>query len=249
MMNSLRALLVFAVFVMSVAPAAAQTSSPTDADWKVNVYPLLAWVPVFGADFNVPNLPSTGNPGGPNNEGVIDTKLAGALMFGLDVERGPWRVDADGMWIALTGDRPALPKLKADVGFIYAHASGGRKIYKDLYITAGVRRLALSFDITVEALPTFSIKPGLWDPLIGIGWHHAGKKTEFHATLEGSGFGVGADSDIAGTVRFDWKPIPHVGLTVGYGGIYVKLTQTVLTRTFTESQSLQGPIAGLGIYF
>lgn len=251
MTNYVRSLLVIGVFALSVAPAAAQASSSND-QWKVTVYPLLAWVPVFGADFHVPSGPSSGGGSGGSGgdtEAAIDSKLNGALLFGFAVAHGPWRVDADGMWAALTGDRPASPKLKVDLDFIYGHASGGRKVVKDLYVTAGVRRLALKYEIQLGDLPTFERKPGLWDPLVGIGWHHEGRKVELHATLEGGGFGVGADSDLAGSVRVDLKPISHFGLTLGYGGIHVKVTNTVLSKTFTAEQTLHGPILGIGFYF
>ena len=163
-------------------------------------------------------------------------------------------MDADGIWAALTGERPERPTVQADIDFIYGHVSGGRKVVKNLYVTAGVRRLALKYDIQVESRPNFTNKPGLWDPLIGVGWHYEGKKTELHAVFEGGGFGVGADTDISGGVRFDWKPIPHFGVTLGYAGIHLKLTETVLsntalTRTFTAEQTLHGPIAGIGFYF
>lgn len=244
MINFARALLVILGVSLSAAPAAAQAPASNDK-WKVTVYPLLAWIPIFGADVNVPSLPTIPGGGG----GAVDKSLAGALMFGGSVERGPWRVDADGIWAAFEGDRVALPTLTVDLDVAYAHASGGRKVVKDLYVTGGVRWLSLEYNIQIGTLPTFTSKPGLWDPLVGVGWHRDGKKTELHATLEGGGFGVGADVDVAGSVRFDWKPISHFGVTLGYGGIYLKVTEPVLTKTFTASQSLHGPIVGVGFYF
>ena len=52
-------------------------------------------------------------------------------------------MEANGLWAAVGGDRLELPVLKVDVDAIYFHATGGVKIVKDLYLTAGVRRLAL----------------------------------------------------------------------------------------------------------
>lgn len=243
-MNSLRALLVILGLTLAAVPAAAQAPASNDK-WKVTVYPLLAWIPIFGADVNVPDTPSI--PGG--GEGAVDKSLSGALTLGFSIERGPWRVDADGMWAGLEGDRVKLPKLTVNLDVGYVHASGGRKVVKDLYVTGGVRGLSLKYDINIGTLPTFTSKPALWDPLIGLGWHHYAGKTELHATLEGGGFGIGADVDVAGSVRFDWKPISHFGITLGYGGIYLKVSEPVLTKTFTASQSLHGPIVGIGLYF
>lgn len=149
----------------------------------------------------------------------------------------------------MRGDRPALPKLRVDLDFVYGHVSGGRKVVKNLYVTAGVRRLALKYDIQLGERPNFSRKPGLWDPLVGVGWHYAGKKLELHATLEGDVFGRDAEEDVSGGVRLDWKPAAHFGLTAGWAAIHVKLTDTVLGQTFSAQQTLNGPILGVGVYF
>jgi hypothetical protein len=247
----LRALLLTVSLALSVTSASAQ-APPSDDEWKVTLYPIFGWIPIFGADVNVPSLPSPGGGGGggeSSTEASTDSKLNAALMFGFSVTYGPWRTDVDGMWAALTGDRPSPPRLKVDLDFIYGHVSGGRKLVKDLYATVGVRRLAMKYDIQLGDLPTFSRKPGLWDPLVGVGWHHQGRKVELHASLEGGGFGVGADEDIFAGIRVDLKPVSHIGITLGYAAIHVKLTDTVLTKTFTASQTLHGPIVGIGVYF
>jgi hypothetical protein len=159
------------------------------------------------------------------------------------------RIDADGMWAAFGGDRPERPILNVDVDAIYAHASLGYKVYSDLYATVGVRRMALKYEIQLGDRE-FSRKPGLWDPLVGVGWHHAaGNKLDVHATFEGGGFGVGSDTDISTALRLDWKPTTHFGLTGGYSLLYFTLSNTIGDRTFTAKQTLHGPIVGLGLYF
>jgi len=91
---------------------------------------------------------------------------------------------------------------------------------------------------------------GSWDPLLGVGWHHAvNPKFDLHATFEGGGFGVGADVDISTAVRFDWKPATHFGITGGYSLLYFTLSDTVLDRKFTAKQTLHGPVIGIGLYF
>jgi hypothetical protein len=125
----------------------------------------------------------------------------------------------------------------------------GVAIAPDLFITGGVRRLALKYDIQLGDLPNFTRKPGVWDPLVGIGWHRVGGTFEFHGVFEGGGFGAGADVDLGGSVRGDWKPIPHFGITAGYSFLYFKLSDTAAGRTFTVKQTLHGPIAGIGLYF
>jgi hypothetical protein len=158
-------------------------------------------------------------------------------------------VDVQGIWGALTTERDT-PLLKVDLDVIYGHVSGGVKVYKDLYVTAGVRRLALTYDITLGQRPPFRRKPGLWDPLVGLGWHAPlGPKWELLVTAEGGGFGVGADVDLSAAARADWRIAHHVGLTFGYNVLYLKVSDTVGQHTLTVKQTLQGPVLGFGLYF
>ena len=96
----------------------------------------------------------------------------------------------------------------------------------------------------------FSRKPGVWDPLVGVGWHGAlGTRWTLHASAEGGGFGVGADADLSGSVRADLLIVKHFGVTFGYSVLYLKVSDTVGERTFKAKQTLQGPVVGLGFYF
>ena len=242
---SLAALVAFACS-LPVA-AAAQTSSD---DWKIAVYPVLAWVPIgISIDVNVPPVSGGGGAGPEFGGKIVDGRFDGAFFGGFSAAKGNWRIDADGLWAAVGGDRVERPSLRVDVDAIYAHASGGRKIVGDLYATVGVRRLVMKYDIVLGER-NFSRDPGLWDPLIGVGWHQAvNDKLDLHASFEGGGFGVGADSDISAAVRFDWKPAAHFGVTGGYTLLYFKLSNTLADRTFTAKQTLHGPVVGIGLYF
>jgi len=246
MRNSYRALLVILVLAFAASPASAQATA--DDKLKVVIYPLLGWAPVFGADLpTVPDGPGDG--GGSLPGGSIDSELQGALLFGFSVAKRAWRVDGDGMWADLRGERPLPPQLDIELDLIYGHLSGGLRVYKNLYATGGVRRIAMSYKVRLADLPELSRKPGLWDPLIGVAWHQEADKWELHATFEGGGFGVGADKDLFWGASFDWKPVPHFRVKVGYAGIHLKVTDTVLGRPFTALQTLQGPILGFGIHF
>ena len=107
----------------------------------------------------------------------------------------------------------------------------------------------MKYNIDADAFGSFERKPGVWDPLIGLGWHTQGRTFEWHAIFEGGGFGVGADVDVATSARADWKPIPHFGITGGYQFLYFKISDTALGRPFTVKQTLHGPIVGVGFYF
>jgi hypothetical protein len=240
--------LVVVLTCASARSAAAQTTQSDD--WKISLYPVFAWIPIeIGIDVNVPPV-SGGGGSGPDSGGkIVDGRLDGAFFGGLSAAKGNWRIDADGLWAGVGGDRVEIPILRVDVDMFYFHGTVGRKIYSDLYATAGVRRMALKYEI-VLAGREFERKPGLWDPMIGIGWHHeSGKSLDLHATFEGGGFGVGSDVDLSGSIRLDWKPTTHVGIAAGYSLLYFKLSNTVGDRTFTAKQTLHGPVVGIGLYF
>ena len=244
MQNSISVLLLLCLCALVSSDAAAQSS--TDNGWRVAIYPVMGWVP-SGIEIDV-NLPPGDDDGGFTGE-IVDSRFDGAYLGGLSLEKGAWRIDGDGIWAAVGGDRIARPALTVDVDVIYFHVSGGRRVVKDLFLTAGVRRLALKYNIDVEEFGDFERKPGVWDPLIGLGWHTVRPKFEFHVVVEGGGFGVGTDVEFAGSVRADWKPFTHFGVTGGYQWLYFELEDTVRNRPFQVTQTLQGPILGVGIYF
>ncbi len=227
-----------------------RTASAQDDGWRVAVYPVFAMIPlVIEIDVNVPPIEGGGGSGPDFGGKIVDSRFDGAFMGGFAASNGTWRFDVDGLWAAVGGDRAERPVLRVDVDAVYGHASGGRRIGADVYLTAGVRRYALKYDIELNGR-AFSRKPGVWDPLVGIGWHHlAGEKLELHAAFEGGGFGVGSDSDIAAGFRVDWKPTTHFGLTGGYSYLYFKLSDEVLGKTFIAKQTLHGPVVGIGLYF
>jgi len=236
------------IALASVVPAAAQTT-PSD-DWKIALYPVFAWVPIgIDIDVNVPPISGGGGSGPEFGGKIVDGRLDGAFFGGLSAAKGNWRIDADGLWAGVGGDRLENPVLRVDVDAIYVHGSVGRQIYADLYATVGVRRMAMNYEIELAGRE-FERKPGLWDPLVGIGWHHERSDSlDLHATFEGGGFGVGSDVDISGAVRLDWKPTAHFGIAAGYSLLYFKLSHTVGDRTFTAKQTLHGPVVGIGLYF
>jgi hypothetical protein len=243
--NCLTALCVVIVQMVAL-PQRAAGAEAAQAGWDVAVYPVLAWVPLgIGIDVDVP--PFDGDSGGLGD--IVDTRFDGAFLAGVTASNGTWRIEADAIWAGVGGDRVERPHLTVDLDILYGHATLGRRVAPGLYLTAGVRRVALKYDITLAELPHFSRKPGVWDPVVGIGWHRTSPKVEWHASFEGGGFGVGADVDLAGTVRIDWKPVRHFGLTGGYNVLYLKVTDTVAGRTVIVKPTVQGPVVGIGLYF
>lgn len=238
------------IVVFAATTASGQSaSSSADNGWNVAIYPVFAWVPV-DIDIKVDVPPFDNGEGGGAGE-IIESRFDGAFLGGFYASKGLFRVDGDGMWAAVGGDRPERPVLRVDADVIYFHLTGGAKVFKDLYVNAGVRRLALKYDIGIADYPDFERKPGLWDPVVGVGWHTEGedRKLEFHGTFEFGGFGVGTDSEVAAALRVDYKPLSHFGITAGYSLLYFKLEDTVRNRTFKVEQTLHGPLVGIGFYF
>ena len=215
-------------------------------DWQFAVYPVLVWVPVeIGVDIDVP--PADGDGGALGQ--IVDSRFDGAFFGGGAAWNGPWRIEAYGIWAAFGGDRVERPRLTVDLDIVYGDFKVGRRIAPDLYVAGGLRRVALNYDVVVGDLPRFAGEPGVWDPLVGIGWHRIRPKFEWHASLEGGGFGVGADVDIGATFRVDWKPIRHFGFSGGYNFLYLKVSDSIAGRTVIVEPALHGPAAGIGFYF
>jgi len=243
-------ILVAVICLVGAAQAAqAQTASQqanTKRGWDVAVYPILVWVPTdIRFDVNIP--PSGGDGGG--SADILDSRFDGAFFGGVNATNGPWRVEGNGIWLAFRGDRPPAPLLEVDVDVTYGYGKVGRRIAPDLYITGGVRRIALNYQITLGDLGSLSRKPGVWDPMVGIGWHHVGPTLEWHASFDGGGFGAGADVDLGAAVRIDWKPVRHFGFAIGYDLLYLKLSDSVAGRTLTMKTTFHGPAVGIGFYF
>lgn len=237
-----------ALLIAPSGAASAQTpanTQPSGEGWNVGVYPVLVWVP-SGIDINVALPPSEGGDVG----SIVDSRFDGAYLGGFYASKGWFRADADMVWAAVGGDRDR-PQFSVDVDLIYFHGTGGIRLVPGVYATAGVRRLALKYQINVTGFPAFERKPGIWDPVVGLGFHieGEGKPIEVHATAEAGGFGVGSDQEYGFMGRVDWKPFAHFGLTAGYNFLHLKVTDTVRDRPFTVRQSVHGPIVGIGLYF
>ena len=88
----------------------------------------------------------------------------------------------------------------------------------------------------------FERKPGLWDPLIGVAWHHE-PATSWTCTrrLKAAASASAPTWKSPPAVRLDWKPATHFGITAGYNLLYFKLSHTVGDRTFTAKQTMHGP--------
>lgn len=239
-------LAVCAAAVSHLAEAQTPAAGSSTGEWDVTIYPVLAWIPLeIGIDVEVPPI---GGSGGESGE-ILDSQLDGAFFAGVAATNGVWRIDGYGLWASFGGDRPEQPNLEVDLDLIYGSAKVGRRIAPELFLSGGIRRVAIDYDITLGSLPRLSNKPGVWDPIVGIGWHRVRPKVEWHATFDGGGFGAGADVDLSAAASVDWKLLPHFSLTGGYNFQYLKVSDTVANRDLTVKLTAHGPTIGFGLYF
>jgi hypothetical protein len=223
-------------------------------DWKVELYPVLAWAPIMGATATLPefpNLPSLPDqPGDVHPGSNVSSSFNGAAFFGLRVEKSKWAVQGSALWAGLEADRTANPQFKVKTDVIYGQGMVGREVLPDLWLEGGVRRIALNVGVTLLDYPEVARKPGVWDPLIGVSYKRPlGKKWRLDLHADGGGFGVGMDVDYALTGQLNWRFAKHFGTTFGWGLLHLKLSDTIAQRTLTLSQTLNGPILGFGIFF
>jgi hypothetical protein len=237
-----------------VAPTAmpdAQTlssspSSKNPPDWRIDLYPVFAWAPIFGASTSVapPNPPP-----GPTPSGSVSGSFNGAAFSGFGVEKRKWAVAGNVLWASLSGQRQT-PLVKIDTNFIYGQFMIGREVLPDLFLEAGFRRTAIKIAARVSTFPQLTWKPGVWDPLVGLTYRRPlGQKWRFRLHGDGGGFGVGNDASISGTASADWLFARHFELLFGYGFLYFRDSGVITGRPIKIRETLNGPMFGFGIHF
>jgi hypothetical protein len=223
-------------------PASAQGPN----GWTVAIHPVIGWLPLFGASVDLPSLPEI--PGDSGASATIDTSWDQAYLAGFALQSRHFVAEGEFLWAGLSGTLEA-PRVALSSDIIYGEAYAGPR-FGDFAIVGGVRRLAVKVVAEFAQRPTFERKPGVWDPLVGVDYRRTlGRRWNLQITALGGGFGVGTDVDLSGRVKADWTFVPHVGVSLGYQVLYFKLSDDLLGRTFKTSQTLHGPIAGVGIYF
>ena len=221
--------------------------------WKVAIYPVYLWLPVFGAHIDMPALPTLpSNPG--VGSGTASSAFNGAGFAAFEIQKSGWSGDGAFLLASISGDN-TNPNVNVGLHIKYGQLMGGHEILKGLSLEGGVRRMAFNINATVGAYPEVRRQVGVWDPLLGLTWRRQlGRKWMLRAHMDGGGFGVGSDVTLAGSIRADWRFAKHFGVTFGAAALYFDISDTVIDsagfkKTLVARQSLYGPIAGFGIYF
>jgi hypothetical protein len=235
---------------------------PNTRPLRITFYPLLVRAPLFGASVDAPQIPGGGGGEGGEQSGSTDYSFNAAYMAGFAIEAPRWFAEANGLWAALSASH-SLPLTTVDSDFYFFSARGGVRMFRNISGTVGLRHVSVGLDVQLTppvAAPAAaplrgSVKPAVWDPLLGLDWRaSAGDRWTFDAVFQGGGFGVGADVDLEGDFYADWHVARHFDVRLGWTSIYYKLTIDAVSigsfqRTLVTRQTLNGPAIGFGIVF
>jgi hypothetical protein len=241
-----RTLSIAAAMLMTAA-GTAQSQTSSDADgWKTIIYPIHAWLPIFGADVRLP--PQTPPGGGsitiPSAE--VSGNFDGAALAGFRVERARVSVEGEFLWAGMSGS-VTLPRFDLDLDTITLKVTGGFRVAPDLYIDAGVHHLAVKMNASILDFAPVEWKPGIWEPLVGATFRPYLKKNL--RVFAHTDFGFGDKRSASASARLEWKPFPYFAIGGGWGWMYVKADGTIRDRDIHFNETLNGPVFTLGIPF
>jgi hypothetical protein len=251
-----------AACVPSAAAGQEATPGTTKAPVEVTLYPILVVAPIFGASIDLPSLPSRppSDDGGESGaqSASTDAALNAAYMAGVTVRANRWYGELRGQWAALSASRQS-PRLAVDTNAYFLLGKGGVRLIDGFWATGGFRRVSVTLDASLT-LPIVNrsiagtTTKALWDPLVGVEWRRRFGAWIIDGVFDGGGFGVGTDVDVSGEAHVAWRFFRHTELRAGYSFLYYKLTVGDVSigsfpRTLVSSQSLHGPVVGLGLVF
>jgi hypothetical protein len=242
-----RVLAIAVGLLMNAMPASAQ-SSETDG-WRTLIYPIHAWLPVFGADVRLPEVDNGDGSGVTIPQAQTSGNFNGAALAGFRLERRRLSVEGEFLWAGMSGN-VTLPSFKLNLDTISGKLIGGVQIARALYVDGGVRRYAISMKASILDRPEVDWKPGIWEPVVGLTF-----RPEFRRTLrlftQAEYGGIGDDSHKSSSVTalLEWRPMQHLTIGAGYGLMHLRADGTILTKPVHFSQTLNGPMLTLGLVF
>ncbi len=246
---------------VGVAPAVAQGGQASasqrsdDAGWRTTIYPVYGWMPIFGAEVRLPEVPNpppcdgcgSGGPIVPG--GSVSSTLNGAAFAGVLVENRWVQAEANFLWAGLSAEKER-PNLNVKVDTVVGAARLGVRLAPDLFVSGGVRRLGLNLRATALVFDEVQWKPGIWEALVGASYTPR-LSERWRLLVRGDYGGVGSDnhSTYTANASLEWHPLSHLAVNLGYGLLAIKVDGTVLQKPIHLDQTLHGPIVGIGIPF
>ncbi len=177
----------------------------------------------------------------------MNSHFDGAFLAGFSATNGVWRVDADGMWAAVGGDRvPEVPNLSVDLDVIYGHGSVGRRIAPDFFVTGGIRRIAVKYDVTFGTRAPFEQQARRVGSARRRRMASRAQACRLARRVRGRRIRRRqrrrSQRDVQGGLEADDRTSAFTG---GYSWLYFKVSQDVANQTFVAKQTLSGPIIGI----
>ena len=252
--STLALILVFAAacFVVGVSPASAQG---TGDGWRTTVYPIYGWLPIFGADIRLPEIPNPppcdgcGDGGPIIPGGSVSSSLNGAAFASVLVENKWVQAEANFLWAGLSADAER-PNLEVKVGTVMGAARLGVRVVPNLFVYGGVRRIALNVKATALDFDEVQWKPGIWEGLVGAAYTpHLSPRWRLLARADYGGVGANNHSTYTANATLEWQPLQHLVVDLGYGFFQATVDGTLVQKPIHLKQTLHGPIVGIGIPF
>ena len=254
--NPSKLVLILVIAVASLAagvsPALAQGS---DEGWRTTVYPIYGWLPLYGAEVRLPEIPNPppcdgcGDGGPIVPGGKVSSNLNGAAFAAVLVENKWVQGEVNFLWAGLSADAE-LPNLKVEVDTVMANGRLGVRVVPNMFVYGGVRRVALNIKATALVFDEVEWKPGIWEGVVGASFTPR-LSSRWRLLTRADYGGVGADnhSSYTATGSLEWQPLRHLVVDLGYGFFQVTVDGTLAQRPIHLEQTTHGPIIGIGIPF
>jgi len=231
-------------------PAASAAATPAaNPGWKTTIYPVYAFLPVFGADVNLPPGPELPPCDGCGPSGHVSSNFNFGIMAAARVEKGRAYVEGDILYAGMSAESAGVvAKVSVDTSF--SSILGGFRVVDALSVEGGARRIGLNLRATVLQFPEYQWKPGDWTSVIGISYEpQLTKRLRLYTHYDYAGLENDhlATSTLNG--RIEWQVMKHLSFTGGYGLLHLSEDGTIFGRPVHLTQTLHGPIVGIGIPF
>jgi hypothetical protein len=229
----------------------ATAAQKSDDGWKVVLYPVYGWLPIYGADVKLPEVPDRPGGGGGSTvpEASSDSSLDQAVLAAARVEKGRFALEGGFLYAGLEGERER-PILKLEANTSIGDLRAGYEVVPDLYLEAGARYLGIEMKATIADFPARSWNPDILEPVLGLSYRPmVGKHWRLILHGDVGGLVTGDSTTAVATAKLEWQPLKHFMLVLGGTVMYLKTEGTIGPKDVKLEQTLYGPIIGFGIPF